>query len=104
VKINKGSVEVNESFLDFLPLYAKYAESLTEVIVSKIATDGLDIQDCRGQGYNNAATMAGKNSGVQQRLLQINPKALFVPCSNHSLKLVGMHAAGAGVNSVTFLV
>lgn len=81
---------------------AKDAKSITEVIVSKLATDGLDIHDCRGQGYDNAATMAGKHSGVQQRLLQVNSKALFVPCSNHSLNLVGVHAAGAGVDSITF--
>jgi len=46
--------------------------------------------------------MAGKHSGVQWRLLQVNCKAQFVPCRNHSLNLAGVHAATASVNSVTF--
>ena len=102
VKIQDGSVEVQESFVDFLPLTAKDAESLSHVILTKISADGLNFQDCRGQGYNNAATMAGKHSGVQQRLLQVNRKAQFVPCTNHSLNLVGVHTTSASVNSVAF--
>ena len=102
VKIQDGSVEVKESFVDFIALNAKDAQSLTDVILSKITADDLDFQDCRGQGYDNAATMAGKHSGVQQRLLQVNRKAQFVPCSNHNLNLSGVHAATAIVNSVTF--
>lgn len=66
-------------------LNAKDAQSLTDVILSKITADDLDFQDCRGQGYDNTATMAGKHSGVQWRLLQVNCKAQFVPCRNHSL-------------------
>lgn len=102
VKIEDGSVEVKESFVDFIALDAKDAESLTDVILSKITADDLDFQDCRGQGYDNAATMAGKHSGVQRRLVQVNRKAQFVPCSNHSLNLAGVHAAAASPNSVNF--
>ena len=32
----------------------------------------------------------------------MNPKAVFVPCNNHSLNLAGVHAVGAGTQSVTF--
>ena len=38
----------------------------------------------------------------KQRLLQINRKAKFFTCSNHSLNLSGVHTATASVNSVTF--
>jgi len=48
----------------------KDAQSLADVILSKIAANDLDVQDCRGQGYDNAATMAGKHSGVQWRLIR----------------------------------
>lgn len=58
--------------------------------------------NCRGQAYDNAATMAGCHTGVQQRIVDINPDAEFVPCSNHSLNLVCVHAASVEVTSVTF--
>ena len=32
--------------------------------------------------------MAGKQSGVQKRILDINPNAMFMPCKCHSLNLV----------------
>ncbi|XP_076037310.1 zinc finger MYM-type protein 1-like [Oratosquilla oratoria] len=32
--------------------------------------------------------MKGKHNGVQQRVLDMNPRAFFVPCSAHSLNLV----------------
>ena len=41
-------------------------------------------------------------SGVQQRLLHENPKALFVNCTNHSLNLVGVHAVSENVMMVSF--
>src|SRR5688572_21618368 len=46
--------------------------------------------------------MAGRKSGVQQRLLELNPQAIFVPCDNHSLNLVCVHAAETSPSVVTF--
>ncbi|XP_046753080.1 zinc finger MYM-type protein 1-like [Diprion similis] len=54
----------------------------------------------RGQGYDNGANMKGKRSGVQNRILQINPRATFVPCSCHSLNLVVNDAAAASGETV----
>ena len=72
------------------------------MILDKIQADDLDISNCSGQAYDNAAVMGGKYSGVQQRIQEINPKAEFVACSNHSLNLVCLHAASVEVDSVTF--
>uniref|UniRef100_A0A6P7GC43 Uncharacterized protein LOC114335783 n=1 Tax=Diabrotica virgifera virgifera TaxID=50390 RepID=A0A6P7GC43_DIAVI len=89
-----------ESFIDFTETKDKTAEGISKIILDKIQADGLNISNCRGQA-DNAALMAEKYSGVQQR---INPKAEFVPCScsNHSLNLVCLHAASVEVDSVTF--
>ena len=43
------------------------------------------------QTFDNAAPMSGVHSGVQARIQKINPKALYVPCSNHSLNLCGIY-------------
>jgi hypothetical protein len=48
---------------------------------------GLNIDDIRGQGYDNGSNMKGKHHGVQRRLLQKNPRALYMPCACHSLNL-----------------
>ena len=57
---------------------------------------------CRGQAYDNASTMAGIRSGVQWRIKQVNFKAMFVPCANHSLNLAGVHAMASSEHSATF--
>ncbi|XP_018497533.1 uncharacterized protein LOC100906434 [Galendromus occidentalis] len=102
VKMDGKKVEVLESFIDFIEAEGKTAEELTSLILGAIATAGLDIQNCRGQAYDNASVMAGKHLGVQARIRVVNPFAQFVACSNHSLNLVGVHAAAEAVGSVTF--
>ena len=42
-------------------------------------------------------------TGVQQRIKETNPLAEFLPFNNHSLNLLGVHAASASVSAVTFL-
>ncbi|XP_074346981.1 uncharacterized protein LOC141685794, partial [Apium graveolens] len=58
-------------------------------LISLLANSSLDlnIDDVRGQGYDNGSNMKGKHQGVQKRLLAINPRALYMPCSCHSLNL-----------------
>lgn len=102
VHIEGEKVAVVESFIDFFQPKGKNAEDLSNDIIAKITSDGLDIQNLRGQAYDNAATMSGIHNGVQARIKALNPKALFVACTNHSLNLAGVHAASESVNSVTF--
>lgn len=102
VHIEGEKVAVVESFVDFFEPKGKNAEDLSNDIIAKITSDGLDIQNLRGQAYDNAATMSGIHNGVQARIKALNPKATFVACTNHSLNLAGVHAASESVNSVTF--
>lgn len=46
--------------------------------------------------------MKGKERGLQKRILNINPRALFVPCNAHSLNLVVNDAVKSCVSVVTF--
>ena len=102
VQINGLTVQVVESSIDFIPFQRKTAKDITQTILKKLNDDGLPIEDCRGQGYDNAATMAGIHMGVQQQIRNVNPKAEFVACANHTLNLAGVHAAGVSVSSITF--
>ena len=72
------------------------------MILQKLDNDGININDCRGQSYDNAASMAGIHRGVQQRIKNVNEKAECIACANHNLNLAGVHAAGETVNSITF--
>lgn len=46
------------------------------------------INNLRGQGYDGASVMSGERSGVQKRILDHEPKALYTHCPGHSLNLV----------------
>lgn len=102
VHISNGQVRVKEAFIDFMPLEGKTAAAIAEVILKKLEKDGLSLEDCYGQGYDNAATMAGIHSGLQRRILNLNPKAVFIPCNNHCLNLAGVHSVGVTPNATTF--
>ncbi|XP_040262207.1 52 kDa repressor of the inhibitor of the protein kinase-like [Bufo bufo] len=93
---------VRESFLGFIQISQKDAESLVEDILKQLEKDGMELQDCRSQCYDNAAVMAGHKSGVHQRISEKNNLAVFVNCNNHSLNLVGVHAAKQDTMMVTF--
>jgi len=103
VKIDSNNeVQIKESFLNFFPLHGKNADEITKSILNELQQNGLDIMMCRGQAYDNASTMAGVRTGVQRRIKDINSKALFIPCGNHSLNLAGVHAVGSSEVSETF--
>ena len=95
VKCSKAGCEVKESFIDFIPTDEKTGEYLAAEILDKLESDGLNIQNCRGQCYDNGANMRGKNKGVQARISTVNKLARFTPCLAHSLNLAGVHAASA---------
>ncbi|KAJ7344823.1 hypothetical protein JRQ81_000773 [Phrynocephalus forsythii] len=56
----------------------------------------------RGQGYDNGANMKGKNIGLQRKILDINPRAFYVPCAAHSLNLVVNDAAKSSLEVTNF--
>ncbi|XP_048514984.1 zinc finger MYM-type protein 1-like [Athalia rosae] len=84
--------EIREHFLGFLPITDTTGKGLTEVILDELQNLGVAFSDMRG---HNGANMKGKHSGVQNRILQRNPRAFFVPCSAHTLNLVVGDAAAA---------
>ena len=102
VKVGSSEVQIKESFLNFFPLHRKNADEIIKSILNELQQNGLDIMMCRGQAYDNASTMAGIRSGVQCRIKQINSKAIFIPCANHSLNLAGVHAVALSDYSATF--
>ena len=47
----------------------------------------LSIDDCRGQAYDGAGSVAGHINGLSAHILKFNPKALYTHCYSHRLNL-----------------
>ncbi|KAF3859978.1 hypothetical protein F7725_000233, partial [Dissostichus mawsoni] len=62
-----------------------------KAILSQLEKWGLEIDYLRGQGYDGASAMSGHVSGVQQRMKELQPRALFTHCRSHALNLVVVH-------------
>lgn len=96
------NIEIKEVFLRFLKVDKKEAVSLVNTILGALNEDEISINNCRGQAYDNAAVMAGLKGGVQQKIIEMNPKAVFVNCENHSLNLACVHASEVQPVVITF--
>ena len=60
---------------------------ISEDILSFLNKCGLDLDFCRGQGYDGAGNMAGKVQGAAVRIQRRYPKAIYVHCGAHLLNL-----------------
>uniref|UniRef100_A0A8P4KM64 Zinc finger MYM-type protein 1 n=1 Tax=Dicentrarchus labrax TaxID=13489 RepID=A0A8P4KM64_DICLA len=83
---------IEERFVKFLPIESHTGEALFNSIIGVLEEMGIDINNCRGQCYDNANNMSGAYKGVQARIKQINSLAQWVPCAAHTLNLVGVNS------------
>ena len=79
VDISISLIKIDEHFVEFLKVDDTSRKGLFNEIISAIENLELDINDIRGQGYDNGSNMKGKKQGVQKRILDINPKAFYTP-------------------------
>ncbi|XP_021967554.1 uncharacterized protein LOC110862873 [Folsomia candida] len=103
VSLSEVGSEVVENFLGFIRFDGKTGEEITEMIITQLKQDRIDIKKCRGQGYENGSNMSGIYKGVQARIKLINPMATYIPCAAHSLNLVGKNAASKSASAKLIL-
>ena len=85
--------EIREEFLGFLDCKGTTSgKAISNLILNELETSGLDVKDCRGQGYDGAGNMSGKYSGCAAQILKENHLAIYCHCQCHQLSLCVCHA------------
>ena len=69
VDSSSDNIFIEESFLGFLDVNDTTGQGLFDVLENELKCLDLDIDDVRGQGYDNGSNMKEKHQGVQRRLL-----------------------------------
>ena len=71
------------------------AESIYSALVEYCRDKNIQLGRFIGMGFDGAATFCGNKIGVQRRLKELSPHALFVHCRCHVLQLASVQAANA---------
>ena len=61
------------------------AKALAETVLINL---GLEIRNCRGEGYDGAAEVSGQINELSAHMYRINSKAIYTHCHSHRLSLV----------------
>ena len=74
---------------------------LPQYLLRYLEQNGINIQNCRGQSYDDASNMSGMYIGMQAQLKRVNPLIDWVQCAPHSPNLVFKSAVDACVDAVS---
>ncbi len=89
VRYVNDTSEIQESFLAFVECeHGTSGEQVATLIDNTCLRLGLDLRQCRGQGFDGASYMAGAVNGAASRIRSKFPKALYFHCASHKLKCV----------------
>ena len=91
VEQNNGLTEVHKMFLGFYRPKSTTGETVFNLITKTTDDLGLNLTKPLGQTYDGASNMKGQHKGVQVRMRQLQPKALYTHCCAHVLNLVVLH-------------
>ena len=79
---------MHEEFLCFVPVSSVTGKDLASTILTQLSQLGLNLEHMRGQSYDGASNMSEKYRGVQARVKELYPLAMYLHFCNHVLNLV----------------
>lgn len=82
-----STLEVHEEFIGLYSLESTSAESIFSTVQDILLRMNLRIENCRGQCYDGASSMAGHKSGVAKKVMDLESRALYTHCYGHALNL-----------------
>ena len=75
-------------FISFIEVEDSSIIGLHKLITNSSQQNGLDMKNCRRQGYDGAVVMSGKYSGLHKKIQDVVPHAYYVHWASHNLNLV----------------
>ena len=90
IRYCKSSLESNKFYLGFFETRRTDSNTIFCLVKDALSKLGLElnIYCLLGQRYDGGSNMAWKKNGLQQKMIQENPKALYFHCAGHQLNLV----------------
>ena len=80
--------EIQESFIGFVECECGTSgRDVATLIEESCHRFGLNMQSCRGQGYDGAGNMSGSCNGASAIIRSKYPKAIYFHCASHKLNL-----------------
>jgi hypothetical protein len=84
-----NNLKVKERFLGFVDVsYSQNADALYSYIINFLHFCNLSDIPIVGQSFDGANVMSGQKGGVQTKLKQIYPYAIYIHCMAHKLNIV----------------
>ena len=82
----KGAI--HEHFISFVEAKSLDANSLSSYIIKLLHDLDLNLSKIVSQGYDGASVMSGRCNGVQAKIREVAPNAVYIHCFAHVLNLV----------------
>ncbi|XP_040189964.1 zinc finger MYM-type protein 1-like [Rana temporaria] len=85
---------VQERFLEFIPLQSTTADSIATALQERLAVILPEDQKHKliSQAYDGASVMRGATAGVQKKIQDVYPNAHYIHCYAHQLNLIMQQA------------
>ena len=93
---------IEERLLAILKVDDTCAASLFDSLTSTLEQHGLDVSKLRGQCYDGAKNVSGDHTGLQRRVREISPSAIFTHCYAHCLNLVIVQSVSENLTARNF--
>jgi len=86
--VGMDKAKINEHCLTYIEAESLNAEGLSSLILKVLSHNKLDPSGIVSQGYDGASVMSGHCPGMQQKIGEVAPMAVYIHCYAHCLNLV----------------